>query len=97
MTGPIKPDRMRNRELIAERFGWPADGLPACLALEEEFPRWIVFWSKGGRGASPKRGYRARSVEAVGHRSRVELFGETPEQLRAALAAADAELPPPWP
>ena len=97
MTGQPDPDRLRNREVLAERLGWPADGLPACLALEAEFPRWIVSWTKGGLPASPRCGYRARSVEAVGHRARVELFAETPEELRAELVAADAELPPPWP
>lgn len=89
-----EPDPMRNRQIIAERLGWPADGLPACLALEAEFPRWVCYWVKGDLPREPRRGYRAMTT--IGTRKR-ELFGETPEQLRAALAAADAELPPPWP
>lgn len=81
------PDPMRNRELLAERLEWPEGGLPACLALEKDFPRWIVYWVKGDLPAEPRRGYRAR----YGNRS--EVFGATPEELRTALVEADAKLP----
>lgn len=94
MTALPEPDPMRNRELIAERLGWPEDGLAACLTLEADFPRWMVYWTKGDLPASPRRGYTARHGQ-------VEVFGETPDELRTALADADAELesrrwPSPW-
>lgn len=90
MTALPEPNPMRNREQLAERLEWPADGLAACIAIEKDFPRWIVYWVKGDLPGSPRRGYTAR-------RGQVEVFGETPDQLRAELAEADAELKsPPW-
>lgn len=72
----------RNRELIAERLGWPDDALIACLAIEQEYPQWAVYWDNGQLPASPGRGYRAFAL--VRNRS-YQAFGETPEQLVEAL------------
>lgn len=72
-----------NRELIAERLGWPGDALGACLELEQAFPRWAVFWDR-------VRGYRAYAIVCGQTHQR---SAETPDQLRGHLAVADPELP----
>ncbi|MFI5495722.1 hypothetical protein [Actinoplanes sp. NPDC051859] len=65
---------------MAAVAGWPDQGIPTCVAIENEYRGWVVHWRKGG--ARP--GYVAqRDVGGCRH----ELFGETPGQLRALLFA----------
>lgn len=85
-----EPDPLHNRRLIAERLGWPDGALDACLALEADFPRWSVYWTKGGLPPDPRRGYRAF---ARVHWARFDAVAETPEELRERLDEADAQLP----
>lgn len=87
---PVDP--ARNVELIAQRLGWPDGAVQACAALEAEFPRWMVFWSKGGLPVSPEPAYRA-VLQLFGHHS--ALRAPTAEELRTQIAAVDAELPAP--
>jgi hypothetical protein len=83
-------DEALNLRLIAERLHWPDGAADACLNLEADYPRWTVFWTRGGLPLSPERGYRAF---AEVRKQRGAAFGETPEALREALAVADAQLP----
>jgi hypothetical protein len=46
---------LRNRELIAQRLAWPAGALADCLALEAEFPAWILCWTGDAYLAAPAR------------------------------------------
>jgi hypothetical protein len=83
-------DPKLNRQLIAERLGWPEGALAECDALEEAFPRWSVFWTRGGLPWTPNPGYRG-SLRM--HNNRWELFAATADELRAKLVEADAQLP----
>lgn len=91
---PVDPEL--NRQLIAERLGWPDGALAECTALEGDYPRWLVFWTKGGLPWTPDAGYRAI---LNWHRHRGELYAPTAAELRDVLEAADAEVPGPddWP
>jgi hypothetical protein len=72
----------RNRELIAERGGWPDGALETCFALEEKFLGWAVYWSPGDvHDREP--GYRASLKLHLGSR---ELFAPTPGELQVKLA-----------
>lgn len=49
MSGDIDypPDDVlawRNRQIIAERAGWPEGVLEACEETERRFPGWRVWW-----------------------------------------------------
>lgn len=90
MSPLLRPDPARNRQLIAERLGWPEGSLEKCTALEEEFPNWTVYWTVGGTPQDPNPGYRA-SLRM--HRHSSELYAPTDAGLREQLAAIDAELP----
>lgn len=70
---------------MTDLAGWPEDGIPACIAIENEYRGWVVHWRKAG----PRAGYVAqRDVEM----RRYEAYGATPDELRVALAAAEVEL-----
>lgn len=86
---PVDPEL--NRQLIAERLGWPTGALEACLALEAAYPRWIVHWTSGGTPACPDAGYRA--LVQTRRDGRYVAFSVTAEGLRDALAVADPQLP----
>ncbi|MEV4708993.1 hypothetical protein [Actinoplanes sp. NPDC049316] len=90
MVIPGGDRRHRNRQLIAERAGWPDDALPGCLELEAEFPGWVVYWSRGGLPHAPEPGFRAFTT--VGWR-KFDAYGETAQALRERLAAAVKDLP----
>lgn len=51
-------DPERNRELLAQRMGWPLGALDECREFEREFTGWYAWWSPahGGYGASPAYG-----------------------------------------
>lgn len=90
MTALPPVDPVKNRELIAERMGWPAGALVDCIAIEREFPEWMVWWVRGGLPWTPHVGYRA-SLRMHAHEA--ELYASTADELRAQVAAVDAELP----
>lgn len=91
--GPIGPElREKNRELIAGRLHWPDGALEAVRKLEAEHSGYSVYWSDGvwpfqyGAGFYSRRNGRNPQV----------LFGTTPEELDAILAADEVQFPPAW-
>lgn len=92
MTSPLPPvDPEKNRRLIAERLGWPRTALAACVEIENDYPGWVVFWTRGGLERDRDPGYRA-FINIHGWR-RTDVAGETPEELRERLADAVETLP----
>lgn len=89
---PIEPDPELNRRLVAKRLGWPDGAVEACREIEKEFPRWMVFWTRGGLPIVPEPGYRAKLNQ---HGWNAELFAPDAETLLGKLAVYDAEIPPP--
>lgn len=93
MTGQGLPPEvvMRNRELIAERCGWPPDALQACLDVEAKRPGWKVWWAPENRrpGFESPEGYHATTGNHWSEYQRV--FDETPHGL---LPKIDASKPP---
>jgi len=82
-VSPLPPvDPERNRELMAERMGWPTEALEVCRRLEKAFPRWMVFWASGGLPVAPEPGYRAILKQ---HRRTTKLYAPTADWLEAAL------------
>lgn len=90
---PVDPEL--NRELIAERSGWPDGVIDVCRRLEADYPAWILFWTNGGLAVTPHPGYRAL---LRAHLISAELYASTADEMRAQLAAVDPELAQPvWP
>ncbi|AGL19478.1 hypothetical protein [Actinoplanes sp. N902-109] len=86
------PDPERNRELVAQRLGWPDGALNNCRALEAEFPDWSVFWTNGGLPKDQQPGYRAMtremySTSLTSCREHLYEYRATLGELRTALAA----------
>lgn len=73
---------LHNRRVIADRLGWPEGALDACLALEEQYPRWGVFWTDGGPLRDSRPGYRAYAIASGRSHG---MSAETPDQLRWLL------------
>jgi hypothetical protein len=73
----------RNRELIAERVGWPTGAIDVCRRIENDFPGWAVWWSPANpiTGYEHPDGYVAQILDAGSADDRVSAFGETPQQL----------------
>lgn len=83
----------RNRELIAERTGWPEGALAECLAVEGENPGWRVWWATENRAAGFKSpaGFHAFHDDArdeTGKRIEVRAFGATSAELAIAIRQA---------
>lgn len=86
----------RNRELIAERTGWPEGALAECLRLEEDCPGYSVAWFHAQKSPTPvfrrEAGFYAwiagdqpGHMGADGYHKRHEWYGATIEKLRAQL------------
>ena len=83
----------RNREILAERAGWPAGTLEACRDLEHRHPGWHCWWSArpwrrdgdvpdgAAFGAAPHSRGLADS-----------LYATTPDELRHLIEQAEKEL-----
>jgi hypothetical protein len=96
---PLPPiDEERNRELIAERLGWPEGAVEACRELEGRWPDWRVDYDTGRVPGSPGPGYAAgldQSLFWLGYRP--ALRAPSPEELEELIRDADARRPPrPW-
>lgn len=97
MSSPrLSPEQIaRNRALIAERGGWPADALGHCLALESDHPDWRVHYVKGGLGLYPDPGYCAVREDWQGRPH--SLYAATPAELAALIEyLGDVCNVPPW-
>lgn len=60
----------RNREILAERMGWPSGTLATCIGLERKHPGWRVDWL----GANDSKGFE-RPAGFVASREDVTLYG----------------------
>jgi predicted DNA-binding transcriptional regulator AlpA len=82
----------RNRELIAERVGWPTGAIDVCRRIENDFPGWAVWWSPANpiTGYEHPDGYVAQILDAGSADDRVSAFGETPQQLVDQIRATGA-------
>lgn len=87
------PDPARNLRLLAERGNWPAGALASCIVLGSEYPRWTIYWSRGGLPLAPEPGFRAAACVRGRH---YREYGETARKLRERLAVADLALDDPW-
>jgi hypothetical protein len=84
---------LRNRQLIAERLGWPDGALDACTALEADYPDWAVFWTD--RRPADEPGYREPGYRAVllMHGWVCKMQTASIGELRARVAEVDERLP----
>jgi hypothetical protein len=83
---PPGVDPEKNRRILAERMGYPDGALSACIAIEDEFPRWIVYWTKGASPGKPAGFYAFRSGPWA---TQQHLYGRTPDELRKQISASD--------
>ena len=93
LTPPLPPvDPERNRELLAERLGWPDGAVDACRQVEAGHPGWHVWWSQnpwrrdGGVPAGPAYG----ATHADWHRGEPSLYATAPDGLASLIAAHPA-------
>jgi hypothetical protein len=87
---PIDPER--NREVIAERLGWPPGAVQACRDLEAHHPGWRVHYDTGGHLHQPDSEYVAQLAEPW-HGYRPRLSAPDPAGLGARIAEEDARRP----
>ncbi|WP_436536081.1 hypothetical protein [Actinoplanes sp. HUAS TT8] len=69
------------RPLFADLLGWPADAPGICVALERDFPGWLV-WHYPASMAWPDRW---AAVRETGGQEPVSAI--TPDQLKAEILA----------
>jgi hypothetical protein len=73
----------RNRELLAERCGWPDGALDAVRDIEARYPDYFAWWTAQGY-PDPVPGYGAARREQLTPQS---VHGATPEKLAEAIEA----------
>jgi hypothetical protein len=76
----------RNRDLLAERLGWPAGALAACRDLERQYPCYRAMWTNGS-SLGPGPGHRTWHDSAASWTRRTHVAAD-PATL-AALVADD--------
>ncbi|MFB4314362.1 hypothetical protein [Actinomadura sp. 21ATH] len=90
---PVAPER--NREILAERLGWPDGALEACRELEQRHPGWSLWYDIGGLPASPVPRYRAecdygwRYREMGRPRQKEEVCAAAAEEVSALIAETE--------
>lgn len=94
--GPKRPPRTpmaeRNREVLAERLGWPEGALAACIELEAAVPgfhvAWFPQWKTAAKQFDREAGFYAwvtGQEPLCNGRQRQEWYGATAEELKAKL------------
>ncbi|MBT2541975.1 hypothetical protein J7E99_14990 [Streptomyces sp. ISL-44] len=78
-----KVDPELNRELIAQRLGWPEGAVEESRAVEAEEPGWQVWYVIGGLPSEPEPGFTARQAE--GPYSNERLFAASAAELLRAI------------
>ena len=90
--GKLPPEvQERNREIIAERLGWPAGAVSNCRQVEAGRPRWYCWWTpdlQPGPGFSPTYGPAPANAPAAQH---VILYARSPGELAGLIRSKDAE------
>jgi hypothetical protein len=83
----------RNRQVIAERTGWPDGALQTCERLDAEHPGWFVYWMPANdiRGWERPAGYNGALVSERAW-LQVEVFAETVDELEEQFADMDARI-----
>lgn len=83
----------RNREVLAERLGWPDGAVEATRQIERDFPGWVAWWSgreNKAKGFESPVGYSATyEHRAGGLVNRTTVYGVTPEELAARIREAE--------
>lgn len=80
-------DPERNREVLAERLGWPIGAVEECRAVEAEEPSWNVWWVPGGLPSQPEPGFTAhRGDDACSEQQ--DLFAATAGELLREIRQA---------
>jgi hypothetical protein len=83
----------RNREIIAERLGWPEGALEAVRKLETDHEGYVAYWSTWG--SEGEGFYGLRQSDRLIPRPIVH-YGKTPDDLSSVLAKDAGRYPPVW-
>lgn len=93
MSGQEGDLAWRNRQVLAERLGWPDGELETCEQLERDHPGWTFSW----RPANTRRGFECADgfhAQLLGRTAwsgwsweAVRIFAATAEEMRERLAA----------
>ena len=77
----------RNRQLIAERIGWPEGAVELCEEIEQAHPDWSVFWLPENtiEGFERPSGFMARRRDWYGREKTLHAYSDT--ALRAKIMA----------
>jgi hypothetical protein len=76
----------RNRELVAERLGWPDGAIEACRKVEAAHPGWYSWWSPNPWPPRDGPAYGAARINARWNDP--TLYADTPEELAELIEAA---------
>jgi hypothetical protein len=92
IRGPLPPHvQERNREIVAERLGWPDEALGACREIEAGAAGWYCWWTPlpwPDPGFRPAYGAARIDRRPVGDPS---LYARTPGELAELIKAASAD------
>lgn len=85
---------IRNREIIAERCGWPAGILATCVELERRHPGWDVSWMRENtiRGFEREAGFAATRLAEMSLDDSDDLRPGRPHQQPRVFASDPVEL-----
>jgi hypothetical protein len=86
MTRPSRRLAWANRQILADRLGWPVGALQQCERIESAYPDWSVTWLRGNtvKGfESPPRFWAVRDG-----RHRYEVTAPDPAGLEQAIRDA---------
>ncbi len=85
--GPAGEMAERNREIIAERLGYPEGTVEAERLVEAECPEYFCWYSKGGMAGQPGPHYGARLRHA--RYCDPDYYADSPEALIAKIQAGE--------
>lgn len=85
---------IRNREIIAERCGWPAGILATCVELERRHPGWDMSWLRENtiKGFEHPAGFAATRLGVTTLDDADELRPGRPHQQPRVFTADPVEL-----
>lgn len=88
-----RPAGPHDRRLIAQRFEHPDGVVEACDAIEAQYGGWTAYYAEPILPAYGPTGFYAKHTSF--RFPEQPLYGETPDELRAAIEAHIAEEAPP--
>lgn len=88
---PLPIDHEKNRQILADRCGWPDGALDACREIEARFPAWHCWWTDSPwRADGQVPDGPCFGADRVKHaRAGGALYAVTPDEVAQMIKEAD--------